>query len=75
MHMDLRGQECPIPTIKTMEAIKGLKGKDETVIVIIDDAVCAADIPFHAGQSGYLASSEETGASEWTITLTPGGSS
>ena len=71
MHMDMRGQECPIPTIKTVEAIKSLKGKSESVVVIVDDAVCAADIPFQAGQSGYLARTEVTGESEWTITLTP----
>ena len=72
MYLDLRGQECPVPTIKTVEAIKRLKENREGVVVVVDDATCAADIPFQAGQLGYVATREETGASEWTIRLEPG---
>ena len=72
MEMDLRGEECPLPTIKTIEAIKRLKEKGgETVTVMIDDAVCAADIPYQAGHLGYTVQSEVIGTSEWRITLTP----
>ena len=70
MHLDLRGPECPVPTIRTIDLLNSLKERQE-LVVVVDDAVCAADIPFQAGRTGYLASKEETGASEWTITLTP----
>lgn len=72
MFLDLRGEECPIPTVKSVEAIKGLNGSDETIVVVTDDAVCAEEIPYQAGQLGYIATSEETGTSEWTIRLEPG---
>lgn len=72
MQLDLRGQECPVPTIRSVEAMKRLKGGEETIVVTVDDAVCAADIPFQAQRLGYRASTEETGDSEWTITLAPG---
>ena len=59
MEMDLRSEECPLPMIKTIEAIKGLKANgDETVTVMIDDAVCATDIPYQAGRLGYTVESE-----------------
>ena len=70
MHLDLRGLECPEPTIKTINVLRGLTERQE-IIVVVDDAVCAADIPFQAGRNGYTARTKETGASEWTITLTP----
>ncbi len=73
MELDLRGLECPIPTMDAIEALKGLKdkGSTEAVVVVLDDAVCAEDIPFQAGRLGYEATTEETGVSEWTIRLTP----
>ena len=71
MELDLRGEECPIPTIKAVEAMKRLRGAPEALVVIVDDATCAADIPHQAGRSGYRARTRETGPSEWTITLEP----
>ena len=68
MHLDLRGEECPAPTIKAVEAMKRLNSK-ETLVVVLDDPICAEDIPFQARLLGYLADTEETGAPEWTITL------
>ena len=70
MHLDLRGLECPVPTIRTLDVLGGLKERQE-IVVVVDDAVCAVDIPFQARHTGYLASTEEKGVCEWTITLTP----
>lgn len=72
MFLDLRGEECPVPTIRSVDAIKGLKGSDEIIVVVTDDAICAEEIPFQAGRLGYVAIMEETGPSEWTIRLEPG---
>jgi TusA-related sulfurtransferase len=69
--LDLRGQECPVPTLKTVETLKRLKGRGETVVVRVDDAVCATDIPYEAGRLGYGAETNVSGTSEWVITLTP----
>ncbi len=70
MHLDLRGLECPAPTIKTVEALKRLRGVEEVVVVVLDDAVCAADIPSQASRFGDEPCTEVTGTAEWTITLT-----
>lgn len=73
MEIDLRGEECPLPTIKAVEAMKRLRGSGEELVVVVDDATCAADIPFQAGRAGFLATTEVTGDSEWTISLAPRG--
>ena len=71
MELDTRGQECPVPTTRAVEAMKRLRERDgqDEIIVITDDAVCAAEIPYQARARGYSAASRSTGASEWTITL------
>ena len=73
VEMDLRGEECPVPTIKTVDAIKRLGNNPagETVVVQLDDAVCASDIPYQAGTLGYSSKTIKTGDSEWEIILTP----
>ncbi len=69
----MRGMECPVPTRKAVEAMKRRRtdGDLEEIVVITDDAVCAAEIPYQAGALGYRAASELTGTSQWTITLRP----
>ena len=69
MDLDLRGEECPVPTIKTMESLKQLDSKNEIVTVVVDDATCAEDIPYQAARLGYIAEMLVTGSSEWTIRL------
>jgi TusA-related sulfurtransferase len=72
LEMDLRGEECPIPTIKTVNAIKRLRtgAADQTVVVMFDDSVCAVDISYQAGMLGYSSKTTKTGDSEWEIILT-----
>lgn len=73
LEMDLRGEECPVSTIKTIDGIKqsGRNEAGETVGVQFDDAVCASDIPYRAGTLGYSSKTIKTGDSEWEIILTP----
>ena len=73
MELDLRGEECPLPTIKAVEAMKRLRGSGERQVVIVDDPTCAADIPHQAGRTGFRAASQVTGDSERTISLEPVG--
>ena len=63
VEMDRRGEECPAPTIKTVDAIKGLRRPDA--------AICAADIPYQAGTLGYSSETKKTGDAEWEIVLAP----
>jgi TusA-related sulfurtransferase len=73
LEMYLQGEECPVPTIKTVDVIKQLGRNEagETVVVQLDDAVCASDIPYQAGTLGYSSKTIKTGDSEWEIILTP----
>lgn len=71
MRLDTRGQECPLPTIRAVEAMRRSGGR-EAIVVLTDDPVCAADIPFQAARHGYRAVAEPSGPSEWTISLEPG---
>ena len=70
MELDVRGEICPYPMMKAVEAMKKLKGNAE-VVVITDHAPCLDTIPPQAGRYGYSANVKETGSPEWTITLTP----
>ena len=73
IEIDARGLECPIPTQRAVEAMKRARerGDLDALVVQTDDAICAADIPYHARSLGYEASSERVGGDAWTITLRP----
>ena len=70
MELDVRGEICPYPMLKAVNAMKTLKGSDK-VVVITDHAPCLDTIPPQAGRHGYSCNVEETGSPEWTITLSP----
>lgn len=70
MELDVRGEICPYPMMKAVEAMKKLEGSD-TVIVITDHAPCLETIPPQAGRFGYTCEIEETGSPEWKISLIP----
>ena len=72
MELDVRGEICPYPMMKAVEAMKKLKGNAK-VVVITDHAPCLDTIPPQAGRHGYSCNIEETGSPEWTITLSPVG--
>ena len=70
MELDVRGEICPYPMMKAVEAMKKLQA-NENVVVITDHAPCLDTIPPQAGRYGYYANVKKTGSPEWTITLTP----
>jgi len=70
MKVDVRGEVCPYPMLKAVDAMKKLKGREE-VILITDHAPCLETIPPQAPRFGYACSVVETGSPEWTITLAP----
>jgi TusA-related sulfurtransferase len=70
MKIDVRGEVCPYPMLKAIDAMKKLKGREE-VVVLTDHAPCLDTIPPQAPRHGYTYSVVETGSPEWTITLTP----
>jgi TusA-related sulfurtransferase len=72
MQLDVRGEVCPYPMMKAVEAMKKLKGLEE-VVVVTDHAPCLETIPPQAGRHGYTSEIAQTGHPEWTITLKPKG--
>lgn len=69
--VDLRGLECPVPTLRTVEAVQRARPAGTTVTVLVDDPVCAEEIPVQARRWSYAARVELTADSEWTIRLEP----
>ena len=72
MELDVRGEICPYPMMKAVDAMKKLNGT-ENVVVITDHAPCLDTIPSQASRHGYVCQVEETGSPEWTLTLIPNG--
>jgi TusA-related sulfurtransferase len=70
MKLDARGEVCPFPMLMAVEAMKKHRA-GEVVVLITDHAPCLETIPPQAVRYGYEFAIEETGAPEWTITLTP----
>ena len=70
MELDVRGEVCPYPMMKAVEAMKERNGTD-SIVVITDHAPCLETIPPQAPRHGYEVSIEQTGTPEWRITLTP----
>lgn len=68
--LDVRGEICPYPMMKTVQALKKLKAGDMGLEVITDHAPALETIPTQAARLGYAVSIEETGSPEWRITLT-----
>jgi tRNA 2-thiouridine synthesizing protein A len=70
MKLDVRGEVCPYPMLKAVEAMKKLRGSED-VVLVTDHAPCLDTIPPQAPRFGYSYSVAETGSPEWTITLSP----
>ncbi|MEX1019083.1 MAG: sulfurtransferase TusA family protein [Litorilinea sp.] len=68
--LDVRGEICPYPMMKTVQALKKLSANDLGLEVITDHAPALDTIPTQAARLGYSATIAETGSPEWRITLT-----
>jgi tRNA 2-thiouridine synthesizing protein A len=68
--LDVRGEICPYPMMHTVQALKKLPA-GEILEVITDHAPALETIPTQGARLGYDYTIEETGTSEWRITLTP----
>ncbi len=72
MELDVRGDICPYPMLKTVEALKKLP-KNKTLVVITDRAPALESIPTQAHRRGFGVTIEQVGNPEWRITLSPEG--
>ena len=69
MKIDVRGEICPYPVKKTLEALERLPA-GETLEVLTDHPPSLEMIRIIAGQRGFAMKVEEAGAGEWRIILT-----
>jgi len=68
--LDVRGEICPYPMMKAVQALKRLSANESGLEVITDHAPALETIPTQAVRLGYSSEIEETGSPEWKITLT-----
>ena len=68
--LDVRGEICPYPMMRTVEALKKLKAP-EALQVLTDHPPALSTIPWEAAKLGYEADIQEERGSEWRITLRP----
>ena len=68
--LDVRGEICPYPMMRTVSALKGLAAGDRTLEVVTDHAPALDTIPTQAARLGFETTVEEVGGSEWRLVLT-----
>ena len=68
--LDVRGEICPYPMMLTVSALKKLPEHEDALEVVTDHASALDTIPTQAARLGYHTDIEETGASEWRLTIT-----
>ncbi len=68
--LDVRGEICPYPMMRTVSALKKLSGDEKVLEVVTDHAPALETIPTQAARLGFRTDIEETGASEWRIMIT-----
>ncbi len=65
--LDLRGEVCPYPDVKSKRKVKKMKS-GEVLEIIIDYPLSAERVPETMESMGHeVLSAEKTGTSEWTI--------
>ena len=65
------GDACPIPVVKTLNAIKELKGPD-VIETLVDNEIAVQNLTRMAGQKGCAVKSEKLGEKEFKVTITVG---
>ena len=68
--LDVRGEICPYPMMRTVSALKKLSADERVLEVMTDHAPALDTIPTQAARLGFHTEVEEAGGSEWRIRLT-----
>jgi tRNA 2-thiouridine synthesizing protein A len=68
--LDVRGEICPYPMMRTVSALKKLSAGERVLEVVTDHAPALDTIPTQAARLGFSTQVEEAGGSEWRILLT-----
>lgn len=68
--LDVRGEICPYPMMRTVSALKKLSAEQHVLEVVTDHAPALDTIPTQAARLGFKTDVQESGASEWRLVLT-----
>lgn len=68
--LDVRGEICPYPMMRTVSALKKLSAHDRVLEVVTDHAPALDTIPTQAARLGFRTDVQESGGSEWRLVLT-----
>jgi tRNA 2-thiouridine synthesizing protein A len=71
MKLDVRGEICPYPQVKTIAALKKLAPSDQ-LEVLTDHPPALETVPAQAARFGYVAEIAAVGTAEWCIVLRKG---
>jgi tRNA 2-thiouridine synthesizing protein A len=71
MKLDVRGEICPYPQVKTVAALKKLSAGDH-LEVLTDHPPTLETVPAQAARLGYVAEITAVGTAEWCIVLRKG---
>jgi len=61
--LDLRGYQCPLPVLKTRNAMRKL-GSGERISVLTDDPLAVIDIPAFCNETGQILIEQSAGEGE-----------
>ena len=67
------GDACPIPVVKTKNAIRDLNGPG-TVVTLVDNEIAVQNLEKMARQKGYGVQAEKLGDNQFQVTMTVGAS-
>ncbi len=65
------GDACPIPVVKTKNAIRDLNGPG-TVVTLVDNEIAVQNLEKMARQKGYGVQAEKLGDNQFQVTMTVG---
>lgn len=68
--LDVRGEICPYPMMRTVSALKKLSGDERTLEVVTDHPPALETIPTQAARLGFRTDIEEMGSAEWRLIIT-----
>jgi tRNA 2-thiouridine synthesizing protein A len=71
MKLDVRGEICLYPQVKTIAALKKLAPSDQ-LEVLTDHPPALETVPAQAARFGYVAEIAAVGTAEWCIVLRKG---
>ena len=72
LKVNAMGDTCPIPVVKTKDAIRRLGADGGVVETLVDNEIAVQNLTKMAGQKGYGVESEKLGENEYRVVMTVG---